>query len=98
MTPMSLDLKMNFLDEIAISPYQKLFTNTLFGHTRLIKPLFFIHCPTNSFFACKHAAACLLLAAMSTLDAAHPKCGPEISSMTKSSYIKIYVVNNNCIK
>ena len=49
MTPMFLDLKMNFLDEIAISLYQKLFTNALFGHTRLIKPLFFIHCPTNSF-------------------------------------------------
>ena len=40
MPPMSLDLKMNFLDEIAISLYQKLFTNALFGHTRLIKPLF----------------------------------------------------------
>ena len=50
---------------------------------------FFYSLPDNLFFAFMPAAACSLHAAISTLAAGHPKCGLEISSMTKSSSIEM---------
>ena len=46
---------------------------------------FFYSPPDNLFFAFMPAAAYFLHAALSTLAAGHPKSGPEVSSMTKSS-------------